>query len=112
MKINIVNIGCFKNLVDSERLMKQLCQQGNEVIFGRSDSYFDVVIINTCGFVSNADDDSIAIIKEYALRKRKNLLGNLWIMGCYSQKRGVALMEDVPEVDRVYGNFDWLTIVS
>ena len=46
MKINIVNIGCFKNLVDSERLMKQLCQQGNEVIFGRSDSYFDVVIIN------------------------------------------------------------------
>ena len=112
MKINIVNIGCFKNLVDSERLMKQLCQQGNEVIFGRSDSYFDVVIINTCGFVSNADDDSIAIIKEYALRKRKNLLGNLWIMGCYSQKRGVALMEDVPEVDRVYGNFDWLNIVS
>lgn len=66
--------------------MKQLCQQGNEVIFGRSDSYFDVVIINTCGFVSNADDDSIAIIKEYALRKRNNLLGNLWIMGCYSQK--------------------------
>lgn len=111
MKIDVVNIGCFKNLVDCEKLMRWLNQAGNEVVFGASDSYSDIVIINTCGFVGNADDDSLAVIREYASMKRGGRIGQLWVMGCYSQKRGISLKGDVPEVDRIYGNFDWQNIV-
>ena len=111
MRINVINIGCFKNLVDCEKLMKQLLMAGHDVVFGESDSLFDIAIINTCGFIGNADSDSLQLLKQYAKRKSECTIKELWVMGCYSQKRGEKLRTDVPEVDRIYGNFDWENIL-
>lgn len=111
MRINVINIGCFKNLVDCEKLMKQLLMAGHDVVFGESNSLFDIAIINTCGFIGNADSDSLQLLKLYAKRKSECKIKELWVMGCYSQKRGEKLRIDVPEVDRIYGNFDWVNIL-
>lgn len=111
MRINVVNIGCFKNLVDCEKLMKQLLIVGHDVVFGESNSLFDIAIINTCGFIGNADSDSLQLLKLYAKRKSECKIKELWVMGCYSQKRGEKLRIDIPEVDRIYGNFDWGNIL-
>lgn len=107
----MINIGCFKNLVDCEKLMKQLLTAGHDVVFGESDSLFDIAIINTCGFIGNADSDSLQLLKLYAKRKSECKVKELWVMGCYSQKRGEKLRIDIPEVDRIYGNFDWGNIL-
>lgn len=111
MRINVINIGCFKNLVDCEKLMKQLLMAGHDVVFGESNSLFDIAIINTCGFIGNADSDSLQLLKLYAKRKSECKIKELWVMGCYSQKRGEKLRIDIPEVDRIYGNFDWENIL-
>lgn len=111
MRINVINIGCFKNLVDCEKLMKQLLMAGHDVVFGESNSLFDIAIINTCGFIGNADSDSLQLLKLYAKRKSECKIKELWVMGCYSQKRGEKLRIDIPEVDRIYGNFDWGNIL-
>lgn len=111
MRINVINIGCFKNLVDCEKLMKQLTIAEHDVYFGESNSHFDIAIINTCGFIGNADSDSLQLLKQYAKRKSECTIKELWVMGCYSQKHGESLRIDVPEVDRIYGNFDWENIL-
>lgn len=111
MKINVINIGCFKNLVDCEKLMRQLSIAGHSVVFGESNCFFDIAIINTCGFIGNADNDSLQLLKLYAKRKHEGWIKELWIMGCYSQKRGENLRKDVPEVDKIYGNFNWTNIL-
>ena len=64
MKVNIINIGCFKNLVDCERLMWQLQMLGVDVIFGTTEDNVDIVIVNTCGFISDAEKDSVALLLE------------------------------------------------
>ena len=112
MRINVINIGCFKNLVDCEKLLKQLSASGHIVVFGESCERFDIAIINTCGFIGNADTDSSAMIRKYALLKKQGMIGELWVMGCYAQKRGEAIKEDIPEVDNIYGNFNWNEILE
>lgn len=91
--------------------MKQLLMAGHNVVFGESNSLFDIAIINTCGFIGNADSDSLQLLKLYAKRKSECKIKELWVMGCYSQKRGEKLRIDIPEVDRIYGNFDWENIL-
>lgn len=112
MTVNVINIGCFKNLVDCEKLVKQLETVCGRVIFGECDDIADIVIINTCGFISNAENDSLAILREYAERKKHGRVGELWVMGCYSQKRGGELRKDIPLIDRIYGNFNWHEIID
>ncbi len=112
MTINVINIGCFKNLVDCEKLIKQLETVCDKVVFGECNGYFDLVIINTCGFISNAENDSLAILQKYAELKKCGRIGELWVMGCYSQKREENLREDVPLIDRIYGNFNWNKILD
>ena len=110
MKINLLNIGCFKNLVDSERLMHVLVDAGLDVNFGELEQPVDIAIINTCGFIGEAEDESLSTIRRYAQMKQEGRAGQLWIMGCYSQKLGEKLTEIVPEVDKIYGNFNWETL--
>lgn len=112
MTINVINIGCFKNLVDCEKLIKQLEPVCDKVVFGECNDYFDLVIINTCGFISNAENDSLAILRKYAELKKFGSIGELWVMGCYSQKRGENLRSDIPLIDRIYGNFNWYKIID
>lgn len=107
MRINLLNIGCFKNLVDCEHLMHSISASGVDVSFGELIERADIAIINTCGFIGDADDASLKTIRRYAELKKNGMCGELWIMGCYSQKLGERLRSLVPEVDRIYGNFDW-----
>lgn len=107
MKINLLNIGCFKNLVDSEHLMHAITASGIDVNFGELIEPADIAIVNTCGFIGDADDASLETIRRYAKLKKDGMCNELWIMGCYSQKLGERLRDIVPEVDRIYGNFDW-----
>lgn len=111
MKVHIENIGCFKNLVDSERLLYAIEQMGINVSFGQLHSFVDIAIINTCGFIQDAETDSITLIKQYATLKMQGIISQLWVMGCYGQKVGERLKIDVPEVDLVFGNFDWDNIL-
>lgn len=112
MRINVVNIGCFKNLVDCEKLISRLSAAGHDVVFGESQDNYDICIINTCGFIGNADNDSSALLRKYALLKKQGFMNQLWVMGCYSEKRGENIRIDIPEVDRIYGNFNWNEILK
>ena len=112
MKIHIENIGCFKNLVDSERLLFAIEEAGIEANFGKFVEKADIAIINTCGFIGDAEEDSAALILEYVSHKNKGSIGQIWIMGCYGQKYGDSLKEKFPEIDRVFGNFNWHTILE
>lgn len=111
MRVCIVNIGCFKNLVDCELLMWQLRSLGVEVVFGQTDIKADIVVINTCGFISDAEKDSLAEISKYVKLKHQGVVGQLWVMGCYGEKMKTVIVKNIPDVDRVYGNFDWHGIV-
>ena len=111
MKVNLINIGCFKNLVDCERLMWQLQMLGADVVFGLTETDCDIVIVNTCGFISDAEKDSVALLLDIAKRKRNGQYSRFWVMGCYGQKMGDEIIHRIPEVDKVYGNFDWNQIV-
>lgn len=111
MRINVENIGCFKNLVDCEKLIHQFDRLGISTHFGPCIEPVDIAIINTCGFTGDADFESRMLIEKYIEYKHSGIVGELWVMGCYSQKRGVALKDEYSEVDRIYGNFDWRNIV-
>jgi ribosomal protein S12 methylthiotransferase len=91
--------------------MYQLSIAGFNVEFGVPESFSDTVIINTCGFIGESEKSSLAEIEKYVKLKRQNLIGRLWVMGCYSQKRGESLKEEIPEIDNLYGNFDWQNIL-
>ena len=99
MKVHIENIGCFKNLEDSERLLFAIEQLGIEVSFCRLLDFADIAIINTCGFIQDAEIDSSVLIRQYAVLKTQGIISQLWVMGCYGQKIGERLKKDVPEVD-------------
>lgn len=112
MKVNIVNIGCFKNLVDCELLMWQLRSSGVVVEFGNTEVNADIVVINTCGFISDAETDSMNEIQKLVKLKRQGTIGQVWVMGCYGEKMKTDIVKNIPEVDRVYGNFNWHLIVK
>ena len=113
MQIHIENIGCFKNLVDSEHLLRALELAGFAPTFGAfTQDHADLAIINTCGFIGMADNDSSALVRQYAAYKREGRVGQVWVMGCYSEKYGDRIREQIPEVDRVFGNFNWTEILT
>jgi len=111
MRIHIENIGCFKNLVDSERLYHALEVAGFSVTFGSLVQNADIAIINTCGFIGDAEEYSEALIRQYAVRKEEGHISQLWVMGCYGQKYGESLKHRIPTIDRIFGNFDWKNIL-
>ena len=106
MKVHVENIGCFKNLADSEHLLFVIEQMGFDVSFGLLQDSADIAIINTCGFIQDAETGSMALIKRYVELKKKGAISQLWVMGCYGQKIGDQLKLEIPEIDFVFGNFD------
>jgi ribosomal protein S12 methylthiotransferase len=102
--IGIVSLGCAKNLVDSERLMRQLESTDVKLHFDPSGiRQFDTVIINTCGFIGDAKKESIDTILQYANAKSKGRVGRLFVMGCLSERYKEQLIREIPEVDGFYG---------
>lgn len=110
--IDVITLGCSKNLVDSERLMKMLGDTGFTVRHNPEGTPEKIVIINTCGFIGDAKEESINTILSYVDSRKSGLVEKLIVMGCLSQRYGDELKAEIPEVDYWTGKFDWPDIVS
>lgn len=110
--VDIISLGCSKNLVDSESLMRQLSANGIRVAHDPERPKGEVVVINTCGFIGDAKEESIDTILNFAEAKKRGKIKRLYVMGCLSQRYFEQLGTEIPEVDKFYGKFDWQGIVS
>ena len=110
-KINIITLGCAKNLVDSEVLMRQLDGSGFKVVHDSDDFDAKTVLINTCGFINDAKQESIDTILKFARAKKEGMINNLFVFGCLSQRYMQELPAEIPEVDRWFGVNDFNLII-
>ena len=107
-----MSLGCSKNLVDSEHLMRQFQAAGYHVVHNPSRIDGETVVVNTCGFIADAQQESINTILQLGEAKRQGKIRNLFVMGCLSERFRADLMEALPEVDRMYGKFDWKNMLA
>lgn len=111
-RVDIITMGCSKNLVDSERLLRIFADNGFEVRHNPDRVEADEVIINTCGFIGDAKEESIDMILQCCQAKNTGKVGKVSVMGCLSGRYLDALPAEIPEVDRWYGKFDLKKIAS
>lgn len=111
-EIDIITLGCSKNLVDSERVMKQLEMAGWRCVHDAPQPKGEICIINTCGFIGDAKEESINMILQMAERKKKRQLRTLIVMGCLSERYRAELEAELPEVDAYYGKFDFERVLN
>ncbi len=111
-RIDVITLGCSKNLVDSEMLMKQLLANGYTVKHDPDKSEGEIVVINTCGFIGDAKEESINMILEFAEAKKERKLSKLFVMGCLTERYMDDLRTEIPEVDNFYGKFGWRALIS
>ncbi len=111
-RVNVVTMGCSKNLVDSEVLLNQLEKGKFEVLHDSNDKNFDAVFVNTCGFIHDAKEESINMILDYAEAKKRGDINKLFVMGCLSERYQKDLETEIPEVDRYFGKFDLKAMVD
>lgn len=110
--IDVVTMGCSKNLVDSERVIKMFEETGFSVKHNAENFDGDVVVINTCGFIGDAKEESIEMILNAIAAKNDNAVKEIYVMGCLSERYREELKAEMPEVDGWYGKFDWTSIAS
>ena len=110
--IDIITLGCSKNLVDSEKLIHQLELGGYSVTHDSDNPEGEIAIVNTCGFIGDAKEESIDTILRFVRRKQEGKLRRLIVMGCLSERYLKELQDELPEVDCFYGKFDWEQIVA
>ncbi len=106
-RIDIVTMGCSKNLVDSEKLIRQLELAGYSVTHDSEEPEGEIAVINTCGFIGDAKEESINMILEFAQAKEEGRLNKLFVMGCLSERYLEELQLHIPQVDRIFGKFNW-----
>ena len=111
-KINVITLGCSKNTVDSEHLMAQLAAAGYQLSFDSDRTDAKVVVINTCGFIGDAKQESIETILDAVAAKEAGLIEKLFVIGCLSERYADELREEIPEVDQYFGVKDWADIVA
>lgn len=105
--VDIITLGCSKNLVDSEKLLRQLQENGYKVTHDAENPQGEIAIINTCGFIGDAKEESINTILEFCQAKEEGRLRKLYVMGCLSERYLKELRMEIPQVDKFYGKFDW-----
>lgn len=110
--IDIITLGCSKNLVDSEHLMRQLETVGYKVTHDAEHPKGQIAVINTCGFIGDAKEESINMILEFAQAKEQGDLERLCVMGCLSERYLKELSVEIPQVDKFYGKFDWKNLLA
>ncbi|MBQ2036340.1 MAG: 30S ribosomal protein S12 methylthiotransferase RimO [Alistipes sp.] len=110
--INVITLGCSKNTVDSEHLMAQLEAAGYQLSADEERLNADVVVINTCGFIGDAKQESIELILEAVAAKEAGLIEQLFVIGCLSERYADELRNEIPEVDKYFGVKDWAAIVE
>ena len=111
-RVDVITMGCSKNLVDSERLMHRLESCGYEVTHDCEMPEGEIAVINTCGFIGDAKEESINMILEFCQRKEQGDLNKLYVMGCLSERYLEELKSEISQVDKFYGKFDWGAIVE
>ena len=111
-KINVITLGCSKNTVDSEHLMAQLAAAGYTLSFDSDRTDAKVVVINTCGFIGDAKQESIETILDAVAAKEAGLIEKLFVIGCLSERYADELREEIPEVDDYFGVKDWADIAA
>lgn len=112
MKINIITLGCSKNIVDSEHIAGHLRKAGFELYFDRTRNDCDVVIVNTCGFIGDAKEESVnVLLEQIAVKKRSRKQKQLIAVGCLIQRYEKELREELPEIDAFYGVHQWGELV-
>ncbi|MBB6459901.1 30S ribosomal protein S12 methylthiotransferase RimO [Flammeovirga kamogawensis] len=102
-KVNIITLGCSKNIVDSEVIMTQLKGNGIDVVHEAEDDKFNIALINTCGFIGHAKTESIETILRYADAKKEGLIDKVYVSGCLSERYKEDLVNEIPEVDAFFG---------
>lgn len=110
--IDIITLGCSKNLVDSEQLIRQLKESGYDVTHDSDTPKGDIAVINTCGFIGDAKEESINMILEFAQAKEEGNLEKLFVMGCLSERYLKELAVEIPQVDKFYGKFNWKELLK
>lgn len=111
-RVDIITMGCSKNLVDSERLMRQLQECGYEVTHDDEAPEGEIAVINTCGFIGDAKEESINMILEFCQRKEEGDLNKLYVMGCLSERYLEELRTEIQQVDKFYGKFNWTELLA
>ena len=111
-RIDLITLGCSKNLVDSERLMAQLAAVGYKLHHDPEDPKGEIVIVNTCGFIGDAKEESVNTILGLTELKRRRKIGKIFVMGCLSERYRQELTDEIPEIDRLYGKFDWKQVLA
>jgi ribosomal protein S12 methylthiotransferase len=111
-KVDIITLGCSKNLVDSEQLMRQFKANGYTVEHDPKKINGEIVVVNTCGFIGDAQEESINMILELAEAKKKGKIGKLIAMGCLTERFLDDLKRELPEVDKFYGKFNWKEVLA
>ena len=111
-KVDIITLGCSKNLVDSEQLMRQFVANGYTVEHDPHKINGEIVVVNTCGFIGDAQEESINMILDLGEAKKKGKIGKLFVMGCLSERFLKDLENELPEVDRFYGKFNWKELLN
>ncbi len=110
--VDVITLGCSKNLVDSEQLMRQFDVLGYKVRHDAENPDGDIVIVNTCGFIGDAKEESINTILQFADLRKHNKIGKLFVMGCLSERYLRELSLEIPEVDKFYGKFNYTDILK
>lgn len=110
--IDIISMGCSKNLVDSERLIRRLESKGYTVSHDPEEPSGEWVIVNTCGFIADAKEESIQLLLELGQLKESGAIGKLGVMGCLSERYRNDIGELLPELDLIYGKFDWKNFID
>ncbi len=112
-RVCIVSLGCSKNLIDSERLLRMLSDVGFDVAHDPDDFYpSDTVVVNTCGFIGDAKEESVNMILQFAKAKTEHRISSLFVMGCLSERYRETLPAEIPEVDAWFGKTDWPGLVK
>ncbi len=110
--VDIITLGCSKNLVDSEKLIRQLEASGYTVNHDPERPTGEIAVVNTCGFIGDAKEESINMILELCEAKKKGKLKQLFVMGCLSERYLNELQAEIPEVDKFYGKFNWSELLA
>lgn len=111
-KVDIITLGCSKNLVDSEQLMRQFVANGYTVEHDPHKINGEIVVVNTCGFIGDAQEESINMILELGQAKKTGKIGKLFVMGCLSERFLKEMQKELPEVDKFYGKFNWKGLIA
>ena len=110
--IDIITLGCSKNLVDSERLIRQLELNGYRVTHDSENPQGEIVVVNTCGFIADAQEESVNMILELCQAKEEGRVKQVYVMGCLSQRFMKELGHEIPQVDKFYGKFNWTELLN